>query len=120
MQKDDDGFPIITGVRGTYMVSNNGRMRMRTTQEAMPRFVELVTAQLGHPVTDSTGLKSKYDFILTFAMPGMALAGPSAVPSPDGAPGMAEANAAPDLIGALPQIGLKLVKPGRPPPEPAR
>jgi uncharacterized protein (TIGR03435 family) len=101
-KKDDDGFPILNYIHGTYMVGSNRSLRIRATQETMHSFVELLTANLGHPVTDATGLKGKYDFIVTFAFPGIA---GRAAASPDGVP---EADANPDLIDALPQIGLKL------------
>ena len=77
-------------------------LRIRATQETMPAFAELLTSNLRLPVTDATGLKGKYDFIVTFAFPGMP---GRAAASPDGVP---EADADPDLIDALPQIGLKL------------
>ena len=101
-KKDDDGFPILNYIHGTYMVGNNRSLRIRATQETMPHFVELLINSLNRPVTDATGLKGKYDFIVTFAFPGMPA---RTAPSPDGAP---EADADPDLIDAMPQIGLKL------------
>jgi uncharacterized protein (TIGR03435 family) len=101
-KKDDDGFPILNYVHGTYMVGNNRSLRIRATQETMPHFVELLINSLNRSVTDATGLKGKYDFILTFAFPGMPA---RSAASPDGLP---EADADPDLIDAMQQIGLKL------------
>jgi uncharacterized protein (TIGR03435 family) len=94
MQKDEDGFPVFPGTRGTVISMNNGRMRMRASQETMAQFVMTLSGQLGRPVTDATGLKGKYDFIVTYA-PAVATANP-------------EADADPDIIGAMQQIGLKL------------
>jgi uncharacterized protein (TIGR03435 family) len=106
MVKDEDGFPLIPGIRGTYMTMNNGRMRMRATQETMAQFINMLTGQLGHPVTDMTGLTGKYDFVVTYTPAGMAPR--SAGASPDGAVAIAEPDAEPDIIGAMQQIGLKL------------
>ncbi len=100
-KKDEDGFPILNYIRGTYLVGNNRSLRIRATQETMPQFAELLVNSLGHPVTDSTGLKGKYDFIVTYAFPGLPA---RAAASSDGVP---EADD-PDLIDAMPQIGLKL------------
>src|SRR5580658_7968204 len=97
MQRDEDGFPVIPGARGTYMMSNNGRMRMRAGQESMAQFVTMLMGQLGHPVTDATGLTGKYDFILTYAPLGMAGPGAVSSPSPDGAANISEMDSTPDL-----------------------
>jgi uncharacterized protein (TIGR03435 family) len=94
MQKDEDGFSVFPGMRGIYTASIAGRERMRASQENMAQFVMTLSGQLGRPVTDATGLKGKYDFIVTYA--------------PAGAAATPEADADPDIIGAMQQIGLKL------------
>jgi uncharacterized protein (TIGR03435 family) len=104
MEKDEEGFSIIPGMRGayTYMTTLNGRTRMRAGQETTPQLATMLTGQLGRPVTDATGLNGKYDFVLTYTAAGRA------TPSPDGSTAISEADSGADIVGAMQQIGLKL------------
>jgi uncharacterized protein (TIGR03435 family) len=69
---DTDGFPIQAGPQrdgaGTFMINGRSQIRgQRSTIEDLAN--ELSRTQLKVPVTDETGLKTKYDFILKFATP---------------------------------------------------
>jgi uncharacterized protein (TIGR03435 family) len=69
---DTDGFPIHAGPQhdgaGTFMINGRSQIRgQRSTIEDLAN--ELSRTQLKVPVTDETGLKAKYDFILKFATP---------------------------------------------------
>jgi uncharacterized protein (TIGR03435 family) len=104
MQKDADGFylyPWLHDVRVTGTI--NGRTRMRGNHATMAQLIARMSPMLSLPLRDETGLTGKYDFVLTYS----AAAAPSAEPPTAGAP-EAEVPAAPDLIGAMQQIGLKL------------
>jgi uncharacterized protein (TIGR03435 family) len=103
-----DGFPAMTG---NGMIMMNGRARRQQTKETMDHFVQFVSGQLGRPVTDATGLKGKYDFVLTWASEGMAMPGRAgtAASSDAGAGASApEAEPLPTLMQAVQQLGLKL------------
>jgi uncharacterized protein (TIGR03435 family) len=69
---------------------------------------------LGHLVADGTGLPGKYDFSLTFATGGTALAGAAGprrpLPPPGGdTPNAADSEPPPDLFSAVQsQTGLRL------------
>jgi uncharacterized protein (TIGR03435 family) len=92
-QKDEDGFPVSRERPGLSQAANGPRIRLRARQETMAQFVVWLGSYLGHPLADATNLTGKYDFILTYAMPG------SIAP---------EADATPDITSAVSQIGLKL------------
>ena len=69
---DADGFPIVPGPQrdgvGTVMI--NGRSRLRGQQATIQDLASELSRQLKYPVTDQTGLESKYDFTVKFATPG--------------------------------------------------
>jgi uncharacterized protein (TIGR03435 family) len=110
MQKDADGFylyPWLHDVMGTGTI--NGRSRLRGNHATMAQLIAKVKFMLGLPVKDETGLTGAYDFALTYSQ-AATMAAAAAQPT-DGATANApetEVPAAPDLIGAMPQIGLKL------------
>ncbi|MDR3698098.1 MAG: TIGR03435 family protein [Candidatus Sulfopaludibacter sp.] len=112
-----DGFPIVPlpGRAGIFTIMMPTRARFTAQKQTMRDFAGRLTRQLSRPVTDLTGLKTQYDFILTFSPEGMS--GPmgpmvppaGAVPAggPIGAP--ADTEAAPDIFAAVQaQLGLKL------------
>ncbi|HEV3196866.1 MAG TPA: TIGR03435 family protein [Bryobacteraceae bacterium] len=121
-----DGFPQMPGGAkrpGTWMMFSQGRFRMTANMQTMPGFADMLTGQLGRPVTDMTGLKGKYDFSLDFApdesMRMMGPMGPLPAPMPaggggggaDGAGPLANASDSqgPTLFTAVQeQLGLKL------------
>jgi uncharacterized protein (TIGR03435 family) len=110
MHKDADGFylyPWLHDVMGAGTI--NGRSRLRGNHATMAQLIAKMKYMLGLPVRDETGLTGTYDFFLTYSLSAtMAAAGTQ---TPDGSTASApetEVPAAPDLIGAMVQIGLKL------------
>jgi uncharacterized protein (TIGR03435 family) len=72
----------------------------------MEKLVTTLSNQLNQPVVDATGLKGKYDFVLSWSRQNLSPASPT--PSPDGVAVSPEASG-PTLIGAVQQqLGLKL------------
>ena len=135
LQPGPDGMPILPTRRGgTNMMMMNGRMRMQSNDMTMEALTNFISNQLGKPVTDVTGLQSKYDITLTFApdnSPGMTMGmpggggtqmmvmattagGPPPPPPPPGAaagpiPPGGDTDPAPPLMMAVQQdLGLKL------------
>jgi uncharacterized protein (TIGR03435 family) len=93
---DQDGFPAIPPGNSPYMRMMKGRARWRLARTSMEEFSQSLAVQLGRPVSDSTGLKGKYDFTLSWVI------GPVSATSTDDTPG-------PTLPGAVQeQLGLKL------------
>ncbi len=118
LELDKDGFPALPanfgGGRGNSMIMMRDRARLWARGETMPQFVEWASDQLSKPVTDSTGLTGKYDFILSWRNESM---GPMGAPMPPPPPGggaapldnTADSEALPTLPSALQeQLGLKL------------
>jgi uncharacterized protein (TIGR03435 family) len=69
---DSDGFPVSMGTQrdGVQTVMINGRSQLRGRHATMQNLAdELSKTQLALPVSDDTGLKAKFDFILKFATP---------------------------------------------------
>jgi uncharacterized protein (TIGR03435 family) len=135
MKMDKDGFPELpkgAGGRGGPMtMMMPGRARMKADNQSMEDIVKTLSRQVGKPVTDATGLKGKYDFILTWdgaqlnggggmgAGRGVAMqfqmAPDGRGPAPAGGGdanspiGGADQETQPTLFGALQtQLGLKL------------
>jgi uncharacterized protein (TIGR03435 family) len=92
LKRDGDGFPILTP--GTSMAIVPGHARMQSDNQTMAWFTERLSEQLRSPVTESTGLTGKYDFVVSWAW--------------EEGPAAASAAAA-DLVNAVQsQLGLKL------------
>jgi uncharacterized protein (TIGR03435 family) len=141
LKLDKDGFPEMPkgagGGRGPMTMMMPGKARMKADNQSMEDLVKTLSRQVGKPVTDLTGLKGKYDFILTWdgaqmsSGPGMGpgrgggmqfamvTGGPGPGPGPTGGGGGAgdanspisggEQETQPTLFGALQsQLGLKL------------
>ncbi|SRR6266404_6036925 len=97
----NDGYPVMPAGLGTRTFFMNGKARMRAEKESMPEFAAFLSNQLSKIVTDSTGLKSKYDFILSFAPEGVSMGPGDSANDTNDAP--------PPLIAAVQsQLGLKL------------
>ena len=64
-KRDPDGFPILTG--GMTMAMTGGHARLRSHDQDIPWFTEMLSGQFRAPVIDSTGLKGKYDFVVSWA-----------------------------------------------------
>jgi uncharacterized protein (TIGR03435 family) len=110
MEKDPDGFwlyPWLHDVMGTGTI--NGRSRLRGNHATMAQLIAKIKFMLNLPVWDETGLTGTYDFALTYSQSATMAA--AAAQPPDGSTANAveaEVAAAPDLIGAMSQIGLRL------------
>jgi len=103
LQRDGDGFPILTG--GTTMAVVPGHARIRSDNRPIAWFVRMLSGQLHSPVIDATNLHAKYDFLLSWAWEGNGTPGASA----DGAPMAALDPYRPALISAVEaQLGLQL------------
>jgi uncharacterized protein (TIGR03435 family) len=102
MARDKDGFPILPA--GASMALVPGHARIRSDNQPISWFIQMLSGQLQGPVVDATGLSGKYDFLLSWAFD-------------DNASGSADGSvsaSAPDpyrpaLISAVQsQLGLKL------------
>lgn len=115
-----DGVPQLPagmGKNGLMAMMMNGRTRVMGNHQPIGALTEMLTNQLGRPVTDATELKANYDFTLDFTPDGMN--GPMGMMAPPpqhegvaggGAP-MASASegGGPTIFTALQeQLGLKL------------
>ncbi len=86
-----DGFPMLPPGRAAASRTMNDKARTRFAAASMGDLAANLSSQLGRTVTDSTGLKGKYDFTLSWVRGG-----------PD-------ADSGPTLFGAVQeQLGLKL------------
>jgi uncharacterized protein (TIGR03435 family) len=105
LKRDSDGFPILTP--GMSMAMIPGRARVRSENQPIEWFTEMLSVQLQCPVLDATGLKANYDFTLSWAFEDRSSASP---PDIGGAPPAAELESyIPSLITAVEsQLGLKL------------
>jgi uncharacterized protein (TIGR03435 family) len=90
--------------------------RFNAVNEPMADFAKDLSRQFGRLVVDSTGLKGRYDFLLTYTPdvpPGIG-GGGEAIRKQEGSPSSAapasapETDSGPNLIGAIQQLGLKL------------
>ena len=120
LELGSDGFPAqpanFGGGRGNSMIMMRDRARLWARGETMPQFAEWASDQLSKPVTNSTGLTGKYDFILSWRNENMV--GPMGAPLPPPPPGAGgppllesnvDAEALPTLMAAVQeQLGLRL------------
>lgn len=121
-----DGLPELPKGRGNIILMTPAGAKMHAEKESTEKLTQFLEQQMGGPVTDSTGLKDKYDFdltwdpsstsgrgggfglTLTFGPPPAAPAGPGGNPL-DGA--AIQRDPQPTMLAALPsQLGLKLDK----------
>ena len=65
LERDRDGFPILAA--GTTMAVIPGHARMRSDGQTMAWFARMLAGQLHGPVIDATGLKAKYDFVVSWS-----------------------------------------------------
>jgi uncharacterized protein (TIGR03435 family) len=110
-KKGRDGFVIPR--KGQMFFVQAGPLRSRFTYQHAPLRVLAgsLTGLLGAPVEDATGLTGEYDFALTFHPSGTALEnGPLAGVAWSAADrqSAADAEALPDVFGAVQMLGLKL------------
>ncbi|HLH19143.1 MAG TPA: TIGR03435 family protein [Bryobacteraceae bacterium] len=100
-QLDGNGFPVLPADwKGTIMM--NGKAMMRAHNETAGQIAAKLAGQIGHPVTDATGLKGKYDYTLRWAdSSGKVTAdGPAAAQDDDAGPGI--------FAAIREQLGLQL------------
>jgi len=91
---DADGFVILPPGRRSYMMSMRNRTVLREADDTMQQFAERLQNEVARPVTDSTGLKAKYDFTLRWVYEGDGPVAP---------------DEGPNILRALQeQLGLKL------------
>ena len=91
-----DGYPALT--RGTTMAMMNGRARIMYPRQTMEWLAEMLSSQLGVPVTDATGLAGNYEVSLFWGYGG----GRNTTAD-------AEVDAGPTIFEAVQsQLGLKL------------
>jgi len=105
-----DGRPVRPGL--TLMLIS-GHAYWIGKQETMVDLADRLTTEVGHPVTDATGLKGRYDFTMTYLREGMNP--PNGLPPPSevgrGAlpDGLSEVDTSPDVFRAVKeQLGLML------------
>jgi uncharacterized protein (TIGR03435 family) len=101
-KQDKDGYPIPPpGVIAMMSMNGAPRARFNAVNESMEDFIGMISNTVGRPVVDRTGLKGKYDFILSWSPePPPGAVAPASL-SPD--------DAGPTFISAVQeQLGLKL------------
>jgi uncharacterized protein (TIGR03435 family) len=95
-KKDQDGFPVIPPGSDTVIAFGPGHARLRLDSESTARFAEFIAGPLQRPVIDATGLKGKYDFLVSW------------VPEQRGG-SATDSDSGPTLEGAIQaQLGLRL------------
>ena len=112
------GFPILPAGRpGMMIMFQEGHMRMTAVGQDMAGVVNFLSMQLGRPVVNNTGLTGRYDFQMDFSPEGgmgpgrgmmMAPPPPGGVGGEGGGAASAASDAAPNLVTAIQQLGLKL------------
>jgi len=99
-----------SGARVGISAGAEGVMRLEVSIASMGTFANTLTALLGRPVVDRTGLTARYDFILEFS--GSELGGPRATGGYNEPPPIppAPAGGEPSLsiFSAIQRLGLKL------------
>jgi uncharacterized protein (TIGR03435 family) len=63
--RDTEGYPLVGPGGGMGLAPGHGRMR--STDQPLSWFVEMLSNQLRTPVIDATGLKAKYDFMVQWS-----------------------------------------------------
>ena len=101
MQKDKDGYPqFAPNVTATGFISGGGKSyaAMQVHNEPLDRLLKTLSAELGAPVMDDTGLKDKYDYALRWIREA-----PGSIPAEN------QDLGGPSLMNAVQeQLGLKL------------
>jgi uncharacterized protein (TIGR03435 family) len=104
---DRDGYPIVPpGRMMPALVNGSPRVRLNAVNESMESFVARLTRLMHGPVVDATGLKGKYDFVLSFSPENFVVEtqGVQTEVATDTTP-----NAGPSLTTAIQeQLGLRL------------
>jgi uncharacterized protein (TIGR03435 family) len=109
------GAPLPAPPRGALMMmmGPNG-MTLKATAARLDAIVRLMQNQLGRTIVDKTGLEGLFDFELTFSAEGLGSPFGRGLPTPPPPPGggagptPAASDAAPSLLTAIQELGLKL------------
>lgn len=96
LKKDEEGFPVIPPGSEITIAFGHGHARLRLDNETTLKFAEVIAGPLQRPVIDATGLKGKYDFILSWVPEQRG----GAIPDGDSGPTLERAIQA--------QLGLRL------------
>jgi uncharacterized protein (TIGR03435 family) len=110
LPKDKDGLTMVPP-GATIFETTNGVpwARLNASKETMQSFVGRLANYLRTPVFDATGLKGKYDFMLTWSPDLVGMGVPPAPPTSAGEPPPPLAPDGPTLHAAVQsQLGLKL------------
>jgi uncharacterized protein (TIGR03435 family) len=91
-QRDAEGYPILGPGAGMALAPGHGRMRSQ--EQPISWFAEMLSNQLRTPVIDATGLKGKYDFMVQWSW--------------DEGPEAMSAGAAALVSAVQSELGLKL------------
>ncbi|HKE26901.1 MAG TPA: TIGR03435 family protein [Bryobacteraceae bacterium] len=104
-----DGFPIPPPGIGSWMAIMSGKAAMRGHNETAAEMASKFSNQVGHPVTDGTGLRGKYDYTLYWSVPATRGMPAPAPPSADGSIRPGDDGGGPSLFSAIQeQLGLRL------------
>jgi uncharacterized protein (TIGR03435 family) len=104
-----DGFPIPPPGNGSWMAIMSGKAAMRGYNETAAEMASKFSNQVGHPVTDATSLRGKYDYILYWSVPATRGMPAPAPPSAEGSIRPADDMGGPSLFAAIQeQLGLRL------------
>lgn len=99
---DDDGYPNIPkDCSGCMYINAAGKARYSASKETVQNFIGVLSAQLGMPINDKTGLTGRYDITLSWSSGGGISPRPSTDTSSD--PGITIETAVQE------QLGLRLV-----------
>jgi uncharacterized protein (TIGR03435 family) len=108
---DQSGYPVIPpGMMIMTIVNGSPRARLNAAGETMQQFTGMLSNQFNKIVVDATGLKGKYDFLLSWMPESRTGAPPPSAASGPGAPAApAPDESGPSLLEAVQdQLGLKL------------
>jgi uncharacterized protein (TIGR03435 family) len=107
---DKDGCPVLPrGGYGMMTASRSGRYGWYEPKYSMEMLAGWLSVSLGKPVTDATGLKSRYEISLCWAADSLSVAGAGAAP-PGGSPmaSVPDAGGATLMNALQDQLGLRL------------
>jgi uncharacterized protein (TIGR03435 family) len=100
LKTDGEGYPVLAP--GMTMAMLPGHARLRSENQTMEWFADMLSHQVGGPIIDATGLKGKYDFVLSWVLEERSAAR-------GGMPDAASEPTGPTLLSAIQsQLGLKL------------
>jgi uncharacterized protein (TIGR03435 family) len=95
MKLDREGYPELPPGRQYSMAVDRDRARWRFADESMEQFAELLGSQIRQPIVNATGLRGKFDFVVSWSF---AATRPNAPP-----------DSSPSIFSAIQeQLGLKL------------